>query len=118
MRFAAWHTRMTTPDTNGSTPRDSYLVKARNGDHAAIRMLEGPTFPESVGHIWDWIHDIRRGLGGGFDGLNALTWSVLESWCHLTGHTPTAEEVSALLSLDLVLRHPESMDATPEAAWT
>lgn len=117
--FAAWFARIHLPAKDGSIPRDSLEAAANNPRHrshaSALRTLEGPPFPVDVAYLWDWLMDIRRGLGYGMDGLNALTWTVLDAWSRMTGNKLDPDEASALLSLDAVMRSPESLG---EAAWT
>jgi len=110
MQFAAWDARMSTPDKSGSTPRDSWRALAKRGRLDAYTHLDGPAFPDSLGYLWEWSRDLRRGTGTDMNGKAPLSWIVLDAWARHSGNAPAPHEIDALFSLDAVMRHPDSLD--------
>lgn len=107
MRYAAWATRMATPDGHGSPTRDSYLVQARKGSASALAMLDGPPFPDALAYLWRWYGELRRGCAPDATGAAVLTWPVLDAWARRTHRDPEPYEADALFTLDAVMRQPD-----------
>ena len=121
MLYVAWDARLSKLDDKGVSARASLQRTARKQindkfKQIAIRELEnGPPFPLELEYLHAWFQDIRRGLGVGMEGLNALTWSALESWARLTGNRPAPHEVDALIQLDIVARNPKAFEDAQRA---
>lgn len=129
MRYAAWESRLSKRDDNGTPTRAHLRTAAKRGSAVAIAELEGPRFPEELSYLWTWFVELRRGvdvaaeahgaikggLGGGvltlfFHGA-ALTWLVLDAWARRTKRDPELHEINALFALDNVWRYPETLEA-------
>jgi hypothetical protein len=111
MVYAAHVATMSTPDEKGNAQREHIRGLVRMGkatdDHR--RLLAGPLFPESLAYLWEWHLELARARTVGMNGPDPLTYQAIDAWARLTGREPWPHEVAALLSLDLVSRHPEAV---------
>jgi hypothetical protein len=118
MRAAAHEFRMRKPDDKGFATRVSYESRATraalvHGDgsqqhEAALALLDGPAIPDSLGYVWQWFNDLDRVRAYTMSGPEPLNHTEIDAWARLTGRTPDALEVDALLMLDRVARSPEA----------
>jgi hypothetical protein len=111
MLYAAWWAHMYTPNADGVLGKDAYeqvLTMPRHHRRSeAERMLAGPRLPETVGNVFKWALQLRRGAGlVPMGGIAPLSWNMLDPWSRFTGQEPSAEEVDLLFELDATLRNP------------
>ena len=121
MAYVAHHAAMAMPSHDGATARDSYLVMAQrarrtfgegSSEHqAALDALDGPPAPGALAYLLGWLNEVFGRSGANEQGLTPLTFTTLVDWARLTGRKPQPHEVDALLLLDGVRRHPESVEA-------
>jgi len=83
---------------------------AAKGNKKAIAALDIPEFPDELEYLRVWIYELYGRSGIGMDGAAPLAWSEIESWQRQTGREASLEDKQALMTLDAILRHPE----TPE----
>lgn len=115
MRYAAWVGLMNHREPGeDSTFRDSMRQIVSMPRHPrrayAIQMLKGPAFPERLAYLWDWVREIRNGLGADMNGLASLTWAAVSAWSHQTDERPKPHEVRAIFMLGAILRNPRAME--------
>lgn len=94
------------------TVRQHLEAAARRGIAAAIKELEGPEIPDALEYVWGWYCQLAatRRFNGMSGHPEPLTYETIDAWSRLTGHTPTPEEVDALLLLDAVSRNPDPVE--------
>jgi hypothetical protein len=111
MAYAAHEATMRKPDERGFAQRDHLrgLVRRGMATEAQRRLLAGPPFPDLLAYLWDWFMELDRARTIGMNGPDLLTYQVIDAWARLTGREPWPHEVAALISLDLVTRHPEAV---------
>tara|TARA_R110000744_G_scaffold154666_2_gene269741 strand:- start:1832 stop:2092 length:261 start_codon:yes stop_codon:yes gene_type:complete len=68
--------------------------------------LEGPGVPDLLGYLLEWFHELAAARGSGMNGFNPIGFAEIEAWARLTGRTPSALEVGALMRMDFESRHP------------
>jgi hypothetical protein len=78
-------------------------VLARQGDAWAIGKLHGPDRPRALGYLLDWLYQLHGRSGMGMDGPAPLSYGAIADWSRLTGNEPDADEVDALMELDMVM---------------
>ncbi len=118
--YVAHHAALNAPSKDGSTARDSLLVKAAKvlrkfgADSTeyddAIAKIDGPPVPGALAYLLGWFDEVFGRSGVNEHGVAPLTYATLDAWARLTGRKPKPHEVDALLRLDDVRRHPERMD--------
>jgi hypothetical protein len=130
MLFAATDTRLSRPASNrdGSpsedpTPQRVHLEtlakRCRDAGrpvHPECRVLD-IVVPEPLEYLWDWFRELARTRRASMAGIEPLGYADVDAWARLTDRNPAPEEVEALLTLDVVTRHPELVrDDEEEAA--
>lgn len=112
LAFVAHEARMRLPaDKEGKfTVRQALESTAKRGAQSAVEALRGPEMPEALEYLWDWFLELDRTRTAGMNGPDPLTYPVIESWARLTQRAPTPADVSLLLDMDAVMRHPEALD--------
>lgn len=109
MCAAAHDARLRQPAKDGKAQRVHLEAAAARGSASAIALLDGPEFPDELGYLWGWFQELDRTRSYGMNGAEALTYPAIDAWARLTGRSPDALEVDALILLDLIARHPEAM---------
>lgn len=70
-------------------------------------MLKGPEFPEVLRYLWEWFTELERARSVGPHGVNPMSYQDIDAWARLLRRPVLPHEVSALMRLDLVMRHPD-----------
>lgn len=111
LAFAAHESRMRQPAGKDAkiSVRVALEAAAARGVESAAKALEGPPFPDALGYLWDWWNELDRGRSIGMNGPDPITYPLIESWARLMGREPSPADVDLLLSIDVVMRHPEVM---------
>lgn len=119
MDAAAHEFRMRKPDDKGFATRVSFVSRAKrvalmHGDGspphvAALALLDGPEFPESLDYLWRWFTELDRARTFSMNGPDPITHTAIDAWARLTGRTPDALEVDAILLLDVIARNPDAL---------
>jgi hypothetical protein len=62
--------------------------------------------PDAVRYLADWHTELQQARRWTEHGMDPLSFAELDAWARLTGRTPDALEVEALMQMDLAARHP------------
>lgn len=62
--------------------------------------LQGPEFPDLLGHIWLDFLELRRTKKSTELGPEPIDYKDLEAWSNMTGATPTPRDIELILRLD------------------
>lgn len=81
-------------------------MQAKRGNAFAIGMLERRDFPEEIDYLKGWFDELRRTRAYDMNGPIPFSYPMIESWARLTGREVDAEQVEALLVLDMASRAP------------
>ncbi len=92
---------------DGVTRRDALEASARRGNPLAIKALTEPVFPEPIGYLWQWLLEIRQGLGE----MGGLTWGVIRAWQKTMHRSPRWYDVEALFLVNAALQSPALPDS-------
>ncbi len=95
---------------SGTSPRVLLEVRAAQGSVSALKALTPPSYPESLGYLLEWSHELVGRSGEGMGGASPLSWPSLDAWADRTGRNPSRDECHALMQLDTAFRHPEESD--------
>ncbi len=114
MEYARHEAMLNTPDKDGNTPRSALEELARRGRPDAIETLEGKDFPVDLGYLYEWSIALVGRSGAGMGGLFPLSYSEIQAWSRMTGNRPDPQEVDALITLDSILRNPDTEVKKPE----
>lgn len=113
MRYVAWDVEMSTPNDQGSTPRQATRSLVKRGRSDLRALLDGPPFPAALSYLLEWMVELRRGLGRDMEGIAPLTWVTLDAWTRHADVAPAPHEVQALFLLDRVMRDPKPFHWEP-----
>lgn len=83
---------------------------AKGGDATAVKKLATADCPEGFEYLRDWAYALYSRSGVGMDGAAPLSWREMEAWERGTLYEPDLRDKQSLMTLDAILRHPE----TPE----
>lgn len=110
MEYARHDARMRQPaDKEGKvSTRRALEATAARGVVSAIKLLEGPPFPDSLEYLWDHFQQLDRMRPEGMAGLAALTPPVILAARELFDWQLEPHEVEAIAALDLVTRFPDA----------
>lgn len=92
--------------------RDQARARESVNDAAEIALRE-PEYPAFIHYLRVWSDELVGRSGVGMDGAAPLSNTELLAWCINTGTVLTPSEQRALMRLDTVRRHPETLD-TPK----
>lgn len=106
IEYARHEARLSTPAKDGSSHRSHLEHAAKRGVKSAIDALQGPEFPEELGHLWAWYLEMSMGADEGMNGLR-LTWTALHAWATHMGISPEPRECVALFALDRAYHNPD-----------
>ncbi len=113
MEVVRHEARLNVTRKEGGSLRAVLEQRAAQGSVSAIDQLTPPDHPEQMEYLLDWSRELVGRSGVGMDGLAPLTWEAIDAWARRTGRNPTPDECSALMLLDGVFRHPESVADEP-----
>ena len=86
---------------DGSTERDNLLSAARQGNRQAIEKLaEAPKFPQTIGYLWEYFHQLNRTRSNYGWGPVSFTYTEIEAWSRLHYIKLDRWELNAILRLD------------------
>jgi hypothetical protein len=97
---------------DGSPAAAHHAKLALHGDATARAALAdtGPSCPDALRYLLEWLYALHGRSGLGMNGLAPLSWPTIAAWSQMTGHRPNAREVVALFQLDDAM-----MSTTPGA---
>lgn len=111
-RMAEWN--RVGPD--GAAQRATWELAAKQGNADALAKMQLPEFPESIGYLHEWFHELSAGRGASMNGIAGLTYEGIESWARLTDRSPEPYEVNALFVLDNAWRGAMQGESTTSSA--
>ena len=76
--------------------------------------LEGPEPPDAMLYLLEWAYALCGRSGTSMEGLAPLSYGSIEAWARLMDIHILPLEVTALISLDAVIRKPERDEPEPE----
>lgn len=79
---------------------DHLKVVDAKGRRKKNRAAIGPELPRGVVGVWNAFAQLSAGRGGGGFGAGSITFSEIEAFVRLTGHTLDPWEVDAIRRLD------------------
>ena len=91
------------PDENGISLREHLEEVERQTGHTP-KELQGPSFPDLLGHVWFAFLSLSPNRGQGMSGVLPLTYQEIDSWMKVTGNCLAPHEVTILKRLDNVYR--------------
>lgn len=63
-------------------------------------MVDVPTFPDLVTHVWAAFLELHNGRTYGMSGPNPISYDTIYFWCCMTGIELTPWEISVIKDLD------------------
>lgn len=111
---------MDPKDPSKGTQRDHWEA---SGSPDAVQALQPPAYPEELVYLYEWARSLHGRSGMSMAGLLPVSHQEIAAWSAVSGHVPNVAEYDALLLLDAVMSHPESVEPAepiapkPERTW-
>ncbi len=64
------------------------------------KLRDAPEFPSELSHVWEIFMELSTGRREGLNGLAALDWCSIDSYCRLTERRFSYYELTTLRRLD------------------
>jgi hypothetical protein len=117
MAYARYESRLNQRASDGAPAKAHLEASARRKNSIAEKAraaLVAPPYPEAVGYLLTWAYALYGRSGLGDMGFAPLSYTTIMDWARLMDLAIAPHEVSALIELDGVLRHPDPKKADPK----
>jgi hypothetical protein len=62
-------------------------------------LIPPPEFPHAIAHVWQWFHEVVRGVQGNGMSYPVITWTELDCWARLTQQEISPREAKTIIVL-------------------
>jgi hypothetical protein len=97
--YAAHWQRMRLPNEHGIS-RLTTLQRFAEATGKRHPDLDGPSVDPAAMYLYRWWLELHSARGGNGFGPEPISYTELDAWARLTRRSPTAEEVTALRTMD------------------